>query len=389
MELYASSKAILEIEYFDEIGTGLGPTLEFYTNTSLNFRKKKLSLWREHNSTVNINQEEYVFSPRGLIPRPISKTELSTEQGKKILYLFKILGKFVAKALLDFRILDLPFNNVFLTWILKQEASLTSKNISDIEPTLANTIFDLEALCEEKKKILKNETLNEEEKKNRIKALTLNGVDIDKLYLDFTLPGYPEIELKENGSNINVTIDNLEEYVQLLIQVSLFDSIRPQVESFQQGFSTVFSLDDILFFSPSELDILINGTEEIWSEEMLRESIKADHGYTIDSPAIQKLIQIMVGFTPSQQKDFLKFVTGSPRLPIGGLGQLNPHLTVVRKPNEVREKKDDEKDDREESLPSAMTCANYLKLPDYSSLEAMKQKILFAISEGTDSFHLS
>lgn len=38
-DLYASSKAMLEVEYFDEVGTGLGPTLEFYALLSKEFRK--------------------------------------------------------------------------------------------------------------------------------------------------------------------------------------------------------------------------------------------------------------------------------------------------------------------------------------------------------------
>ena len=31
MGLYAASRVVLELEYFGEVGTGLGPTLEFYT----------------------------------------------------------------------------------------------------------------------------------------------------------------------------------------------------------------------------------------------------------------------------------------------------------------------------------------------------------------------
>ena len=45
----------------------------------------------------------------------------------------------------------------------------------------------------------------------------------------------------------------------------------------------------------------------------------------------------------------------SPRLPIGGFAALTPLLTIVRK------------DGGDGSLPSVMTCVNYLKLPDYSS----------------------
>lgn len=42
-ELYGSSKAMLEVEYFDEVGTGLGPTLEFYSLVSKEFRRSTFS----------------------------------------------------------------------------------------------------------------------------------------------------------------------------------------------------------------------------------------------------------------------------------------------------------------------------------------------------------
>ena len=40
-------------------------------------------------------------------------------------------------------------------------------------------------------------------------------------------------------------------------------------------------------------------------------------------------------------------------------------------------------------LPSVMTCANYLKLPDYSSKKIMKEKLRIAALEGQYCFHLS
>ena len=64
---------------------------------------------------------------------------------------------------------------------------------------------------------------------------------------------------------------------------------------------------------------------------------------------------------------------------VAGFRTLNPALTIVRK----------DRDEPDEVLPSVMTCVNYLKLPDYSSLETMRQKLHIAASEGQLSFHLS
>ena len=65
-----------------------------------------------------------------------------------------------------------------------------------------------------------------------------------------------------------------------------------------------------------------------------------------------------------------------------GFRGLNPPLTVVRKPHEAPLTADD-------YLPSVMTCVNYLKLPQYSSKDVMRQKLEVAMKEGVGSFHLS
>jgi len=57
-------------------------------------------------------------------------------------------------------------------------------------------------------------------------------------------------------------------------------------------------------------------------------------------------------------------------------------FTVVCKPSEPPFTSDD-------YLPSVMTCVNYLKLPDYSSVEVMRAKMGMAIREGQGAFHLS
>jgi len=66
----------------------------------------------------------------------------------------------------------------------------------------------------------------------------------------------------------------------------------------------------------------------------------------------------MTELGPLDKRKFLQFVTGAPRLPLGGLAHLNPKLTVVVRKTE---------DDYDASLPTVMTCVNYVKLPPYSS----------------------
>ena len=65
-----------------------------------------------------------------------------------------------------------------------------------------------------------------------------------------------------------------------------------------------------------------------------------------------------------------------------GFKALTPMFTVVCKPSEPHFTSDD-------YLPSVMTCVNYLKMPDYSTVEILREKLSVAIREGQGAFHLS
>lgn len=65
-----------------------------------------------------------------------------------------------------------------------------------------------------------------------------------------------------------------------------------------------------------------------------------------------------------------------------GFKSLTPLLTVVCKASDPPYTSDD-------YLPSVMTCVNYLKLPDYSTLEILRERLQVAIKEGQGAFHLS
>ena len=45
MKVHADRKAILEVEFLDEEGTGLGPTLEFFALVAAELQRKDLAMW--------------------------------------------------------------------------------------------------------------------------------------------------------------------------------------------------------------------------------------------------------------------------------------------------------------------------------------------------------
>jgi len=148
----------------------------------------------------------------------------------------------------------------------------------------------------------------------------------------------------------------------------------------------------LIYFKILKLERLFCGSGfVVWDVKMLAECTRCDHGYTHESKAVQNLFEIMCSFNSEEQRQFLQFVTGSPRLPVGGLRSLVPPLTIVRKTIDSSNVSSTNAAafNSENYLPSVMTCVNYLKLPEYSSLESMKDKLMKAMSDGQLSFHLS
>ncbi|KAG1728087.1 hypothetical protein EDB19DRAFT_1897431 [Suillus lakei] len=367
-ELYGSSSSILEVEYFDEVGTGLGPTLEFYSLVSKEFARRDLKIWRDADSAA---PGIYVHHPTGLYPAPISPDDIANDGGQKRTHILRVVGQYVAKAMLDSRIIDLSVNKIFVKLVLGEEVPLTIESLKLVDNELASSLSKLQSYASMK---------GQSEKLFRKVAL-MDIVNVEDLALDFTVPGY-DIELRPGGRNIPVTSENAEEYIHEVLDAIIGAGVQPQARAFREGFSKVFPISDLQAFSADELVMLFGNSDEDWGIETLNEAIKADHGFHSESRAIRELVGIMSDFDAFARRDFLQFITGSPKLPIGGFRGLNPPLTVVRKPHEPPLMADD-------YLPSVMTCVNYLKLPEYSSKVVMREKLRIAMKEGVGSFHLS
>ncbi|KAF1850077.1 uncharacterized protein K460DRAFT_272848 [Cucurbitaria berberidis CBS 394.84] len=381
MQLYGHSASVLEVEYFEEVGTGLGPTLEFYSTVSKEFSKKKLKLWRENDSN---DKDEYAFGKGGLYPAPMSVDEAKTENGEKKLELFKVLGKFVARSMLDSRIIDVSFNPTFFRIGDGSSTAVTPSlgAILAVDQDLAKSLVLLKHFADAKKQVDTNDKLSAAQKAEALKTIIIQDCRVEDLALDFTLPGYASIELVMNGADTPVTIDNVDTYVDKVLDFTLGSGVQRQADAFRAGFTEVFPYSALKAFTPDELVMLFGRTDEDWSLETLMDSIKADHGYNFDSKSVRNLLQTMSEFNMQQRRDFLQFITGSPKLPIGGFKALTPMFTVVCKPSEPPYTSDD-------YLPSVMTCVNYLKMPDYSTVDVLRERLSVAIREGQGAFHLS
>ena len=362
-ELYSKFKGYLEYEYIGEIGNGIGPTLEFYT-LILDKIKEDTTLW-------------YKTTNGFLYPRILNENE----NNEKTLKLFKLLGYFIGRAIYDDRLLDIPLNKVF--WELVLDYPVRFKNIRIIDSYLYNTLSDFLNLINQKKEYIKNNNIENLETFNFDNIILYNKYKLSSLDIYFTFPGYEDIELKPNGKDILLTMNNIEEYVNLIYDFIFFRGVDKIIKSFKEGFNINFNIDKLKCFSAQEIEEFLCGNLDIkWEPKILFENIKPEHGYTNQSEIFNDLVKFMINLDKNQRRQFLIFSTGCPRLPIGGFKFLSPKLTVVKKYCEIGNNPDD-------YLPTVMTCQNYLKIPEYSNYKIFEQKMLLAMKEGCNEFNLS
>jgi E3 ubiquitin-protein ligase TRIP12 len=122
----------------------------------------------------------------------------------------------------------------------------------------------------------------------------------------------------------------VDEYLDLVVAFTIGKGIRRQISAFKKGFSSVFPYEALCAFTADELVMLFGKSEEDWSYEgtvftlmslilALVDSVKADHGFNVDSRSIRNLLEILSTLSVNDRRTFLQFLTGSPKLPIGGI----------------------------------------------------------------------
>lgn len=377
MKIHANRKSVLEVEFLDEEGTGLGPTLEFYALVSAELQRSDLAMWLyedEHHeegeeaASKRLQEGEidlgkgskplgyYVRRESGLFPAPLPQDSDLCERVAKY---FEFLGIFLAKVLQDGRIVDLPLSNSFLqllchnknlpkgnnstshklaadrhrqlvqksaedimiSSIMSEESErdaesvmtgygnmladqfperswyegiLGAEHLREIDSHRAEFLKELQGVIAKKIAIEQMDQLSGEEKRRRVEELKLvtkagHEVAIEDLALTFSFApsskvyGFESVELLQDGNNVDVTIDTVEEYCELMTTFCLQDGIAKQLQAFHRGFCQVFPLNKLAAFSPEEARIMICGEQNPeWTREDLLNYTEPKLGYTKD-----------------------------------------------------------------------------------------------------------
>lgn len=380
----------LSVQYSHETGHGLGPTIEFYTLVCREAQRAKLGMWRDSaaGDDDKSDPDRFINSPQGLFPVALAPSS-SSSQREAVRRFFLFLGRFIGKALQDRRLVDLPLSVTFCKALIGDPLSVA--DLSLVEPMWARSLTSLAAFVEERAALQHrldavtkdSEDTDPEVEEAKAALETLRG-KVEDMCLTFTLPG--SFELRKGGEDCEVTLDSLDEYIELVLQTALVSSIQLQVDSFLQGFAEYAPTSSLRLFRAEELAMLLSSesddsTERNWDPAVVERSIVCKHGYDTLSPQVSWLLKGISELSKDDKRLFMRFITGSPRLPLGGFKALTPQLTIVKSVPPTGYVAD-------EMLPTCSTCQVYLKLPAYSTEEILLEKLILAIRDGQEYFAL-
>jgi len=200
---------------------------------------------------------------------------------------------------------------------------------------------------------------------NEMKGLTKKKFDGLTFTQQFTsqLSNGKEVELKTGGRNVTVQFENKDEFIALSIEARLHECDQ-QIKAMQKGLNTVIAPHMLSLFSSYDLELLVCGDPEINIEILRKHTIY--RGVASASPLIKNLWKALESFNTEERQMFLRFVWGRSRLPVSD-SDWTQEFTV----HALRAGDD--------KLPIAHTCFFSLELPNYSSYEVLRKKIVFAI----------
>ncbi|XP_017023158.1 probable E3 ubiquitin-protein ligase HERC4 isoform X2 [Drosophila kikkawai] len=262
--------------------------------------------------------------------------------------MYFLIGVLCGLAIYNFTIINLPFPLALFKKLLGKPVDLS--DLRQLSPPEANSMQSL---------------------------LDYKGEDFKEVFdLTFEISrdvfGESETKcLKPDGSDIAVTLENRQEFVDLYVDFVFNKSVELHYNAFHKGFLKVCSGRVINIFQPEELMAVVVGNEE-YDWQALEDNCEYKEGYNSGDDTIKWFWEIIHDLSEAEKKSFLLYLTGSDRIPIQGMKALK--LTIQPTSDE-------------RFLPVAHTCFNLLDLPRYKTKERLKFKLLQAIQQ-TQGFSL-
>lgn len=192
-----------------------------------------------------------------------------------------------------------------MLFFIRHGRVLNESDLFDIDEEQAVFIKHLKKLILSIEKILLDESLNDDEKSEKINNLQfqcgesglvrLENLSLSMIYLpsSYCFP-FTHVNLVDDGLNQDVNMDNVEQYVHLLTNFILETGIKRQMDALKAGFCRVFSIEKLNAFTPLELRRMLCGQQEPeWTREDLLNYTEPKLGYNKERYEKEMLILIV------------------------------------------------------------------------------------------------
>ncbi|KAK2702704.1 hypothetical protein QYM36_018695 [Artemia franciscana] len=262
---------------------------------------------------------------------------------------YSVAGLLCGLAIYNSTIINLPFPPVLYKKLLKEPVGLA--DVADVSPQFHRSCISI---------------------------LEYEGDDFEETFsLTFEVQHQVSgkvvtVPLKPGFEDTPVSQSNKHEYVDLYVDFLLNKSIEKQYDYFHQAFHNICGGNALNLFHSSELLVLVSGSENYdWHE--FEKCAGYRNGYSVDHPTIKLFWEVFHDLQLEEKKNFLKFLTGSDRVPISGMKSLKIHIQPMGGGDAF--------------LPVAHTCFGLLDLPQYHTKENLRYKLLQSIQH-TEGFSL-
>lgn len=282
-----------------------------------------------------------------LYPNPLAST---IEANFRKHYYF--MGRILGKALYENLLVELPLASFFLSKILSRHSDVDIHHLASLDPIMYKNLLSLKDYDGD-----------------------VADLDLNFTVVDDNLGEAKVYELKPGGENIQVNNSNRIEYIHLMADFRLNKQIRPHILNFRAGIADVIDLEWLRVFDHRELQVLISGASVPIDVADMKNHTNYAGDFNVNHPVIKNFWDVVEQLTDSQKRGLLKFITSCSRPPLLGFKELNPPLCI-------------HSGGKEDRLPTASTCMNLLKLPQFKDKDILRTRLLYAIESGA-GFELS
>lgn len=294
------------------------------------------------------------------------------------LALFTFIGRMLGKAVYEGIVVDVQLAPVLLAAVLGSHRLCAFDELSQLDPELYRSLTFVKRY------------------EGDISDLSLT-FSVDEDFMD----KISTVDLVPSGRTIGVTNENKIDYVHRMAHHSVFRRTQEQCKAFVTGMQSILQPSWLSLFAPNDLQCLISGVNSDIDLSDLKRNVQYFGGFHGNHRLIKWLWDILENkFSSEERKLFLKFVTSCSRPPVLGFSYLEPPFSI--RCVEVSDDQDQgdtlgsvvrgflalRKGTAASRLPTASTCFNLLKLPNYNKKTLLLEKLRYAIHAGT-GFELS